>query len=119
MKPGGYRLSHAAGLRRIVLACLSVCAGLGCHATPLRPAPGTHVAENDRSVPAALAPEPVSETGRPDAAPALYHQVRPGEKLSDIAALYGMTAPRLLQVNRLDDGAPLKPGQLIYIPPGR
>jgi hypothetical protein len=52
-------------------------------------------------------------------APAKYHIVRAGETLSGVAALYGVSAARLLHENGLDAGDGLKPGQWILIPRSR
>lgn len=104
--------------RRFSAGCWLVLLVLsGCHVPQLHPASN---AEPLHIGGAGLAsPESNSQADAVDEAPALYHQVRPGEELSDIAAAYGMGVPRLLQSNGLDTGAPLKPGQLIYIPPSR
>lgn len=98
-------------------ACLFALVLAGCNAPPLRPsatAEPLNIGDTGQQRPQSDSPANVA-----DEAPALYHQVRPGEKLSDIAAIYGTSAPRLLQTNGLDTGAPIKPGQLIYIPPQR
>lgn len=48
------------------------------------------------------------------------YQVRPGDTVENIAARFGVEATRIRAVNRLDDSAPLAPGQsLAIILPGR
>lgn len=65
--------------------------------------------EGESSLPAADGADKAEER-------ALYHQVRAGESLEDVAGIYGLSASRLLQVNGLDSSHGLQPGQLIYIP---
>jgi len=58
--------------------------------------------------------------GRPAAEEkALYHEVRSGESLADIAAAYGTSVARLVSANGFDAADALTPGQLVYIPPRR
>jgi len=45
-----------------------------------------------------------------------YHEVKPGETLSQIADRYKTTASDLARVNGLGDPDRLSPGQMIYIP---
>ncbi|MGQ0636136.1 MAG: LysM peptidoglycan-binding domain-containing protein [Planctomycetaceae bacterium] len=98
---------------------------LGCNSAPIHP--------GQAAVPAGgAAAERVAGDGNTERATgqlmvdgasedkqALYHEVRAGEKLPDIAAIYGLTAQRLLLVNGLDAATGIKPGQLLYIPRSR
>jgi len=61
----------------------------------------------------AAAPPPVAQ---PEAAPAV-HIVTPGENLSRIAQMYGITLPELLGVNKVDDPDLIYPNQRINLPP--
>jgi len=46
-----------------------------------------------------------------------YHRVRPGESFADVASLFGITVPQLLNANHgLDPADGLKPGEVLYIP---
>lgn len=45
-----------------------------------------------------------------------YHQVKPGETLSEIARRHNTSAQRLIEANGLDPSPTIQPGQLIYIP---
>jgi len=53
---------------------------------------------------------------QPEAAP-VVHIVTPGENLSRIAQLYGISLPALLGVNKLDDPDLIYPNQRINLPP--
>jgi LysM repeat protein len=86
-------------------------------------APRLHSSTAPVTTQAAPAASPGGESNLPAAAGAesageraLYHQVRAGESLEDVAGIYGLSASRLLQVNGLDSSHGLQPGQLIYIP---
>ncbi|MCS7311760.1 MAG: LysM peptidoglycan-binding domain-containing protein [Acidobacteria bacterium] len=48
---------------------------------------------------------------------AVVHQVRPGETLFRIARLYGVPLERLLEYNGLSSDAPIRPGDVLRIPP--
>jgi hypothetical protein len=47
---------------------------------------------------------------------AQYHEVHPGETLSNLAAMYGLSVAQLLNANSLDVAEELKPGQILKIP---
>ncbi|HTI51145.1 MAG TPA: LysM domain-containing protein [Planctomycetaceae bacterium] len=94
----------------------------GCNAPPFHsaaapvtpPAATTPIADSDGAAGLATGGR-TDNTGER----ALYHQVRAGETLDDVAGIYGLTASRLLQVNGLEASSGLQPGQLIYIPRSR
>lgn len=51
--------------------------------------------------------------------PALYHLVRPGETLADIASQYRISVGQIVKANGLDSAASVSAGQSIYIPQER
>jgi LysM repeat protein len=102
-------------LTPVLLAGVFCWADTGCNSPRIHSAPLAAQAAPAVGAPDAAGLPPAG--GADDATErALYHQVREGETLDDVAGIYGLTASRLLQVNGLDSPNGLKPGQLIYIP---
>lgn len=54
--------------------------------------------------------------GAPQKRPAHYHEVARGETLSSVARRYGVSVETLLEVNGLDPGVVLQPGQRLFVP---
>jgi LysM repeat protein len=48
--------------------------------------------------------------------PALYHLVRPGETLANIASQYRVSVGRIVDANGLDSAGAISAGQRLYIP---
>ena len=51
--------------------------------------------------------------------PGIYHEVKRGDTLWDIARDYGMELETVIKANRLPDASKIEVGQLIFIPEGR
>jgi murein DD-endopeptidase MepM/ murein hydrolase activator NlpD len=49
----------------------------------------------------------------------IFHMVRQGQGLADIARAYGLSLKEVLKANRLRGDSDLKPGQILFLPGGR
>ncbi|HAJ34939.1 MAG TPA: hypothetical protein DCL15_04495 [Chloroflexi bacterium] len=68
-------------------------------------------------IPASLVFAPRTADDIPTPGKYYIHVVQQGETLASIAAAYGTSLRRTLQTNGLADGAQIKPGQRIVVPP--
>lgn len=92
----------------------------GCTATPIHSGPQVAASKEQPAGAKSETGGTVSEDPHHKAPAALYHKVRAGEKLKDIAATYGTTPELLLKANhRLETDDALQPGQDLYIPASR
>lgn len=104
-----------AGLALVAMVAVTFPGWLRWH-TQGRP-PGTAVVSPAPRGAPSLAPSPPPPSAA--AAPVLTHTVQPGETLGAIALRYYREArhfPLLVEANRLDPRAPLRPGQALRIP---
>lgn len=86
--------------------------------------PTTGYAPSAQGGPVAFGPAPVTTTFAPTMLPqtassgTTFFNVRPGDSLSSVATLYGVSEHDLRKTNNLGPNDKLNPGQLVKIPDG-
>lgn len=87
--------------------------------TAVSPEAGRQLTAAPASNPAAQsAVQTVSQTSRPVASGAKTHEVQPGETLTRISGIYGVSVTELQEINEITDPTKIRVGEILEIPAG-